>query len=110
MTEPLESLPTAELESVHGGYSDQLFAAMQHAVSMGMTINSTTTGGHATHSYHYQGRAFDTIGTPQQMNQFYDWASRNVRTTELIHGRHFLKNGRPVAPIGGHDNHVHVAI
>jgi hypothetical protein len=106
----LPTLSTTELEHVGGGYSQALFGAMQHAVGMGLTVNSTVTGGHATHSYHYLGRAFDAIGTESQMQGYYNWAAKNVNTTELIHRNHFLKNGHPVAPIGGHNGHVHTAI
>jgi hypothetical protein len=112
-TEHEESLPTissAELACVGGGYSAELFKAMQHAVGMGMTINSTTTGGHATHSYHYLGRAFDAIGTERQMSSYYNWAAHNIKSSELIHRNHFLKNGRPIHPIGGHNGHVHTAV
>ena len=105
-----EALAADDLDRVSGGYSQALFSAMQNAVAQGLTINSTVTGGHATHSYHYLGRAFDSIGTESQMQGFYNWAAKNVNTTELIHRNHFLKNGHPVAPIGGHDGHVHLAI
>jgi hypothetical protein len=95
---------------VSGGYSQALFSAMQQAVSMGLTINSTTTGTHATNSMHYKGRAFDAIGTPGQMQGFYNWAAANTHPHELIHRNQFLKDGRPHAPIGGHDGHVHFSI
>jgi len=108
--ESFETLGADQLGRVNGGYSDALFAAMQHAVGMGLTVNSTVTGGHATHSYHYLGRAFDAIGTESQMQGYFNWAKTNVKTTELIHRNQFLKNGKPVAPIGGHDGHVHTAI
>jgi len=105
-----ETLDPAELARASGGYSDQLFAAMQHAVGMGLTINSTTTGGHAPNSMHYKGRAFDTIGTPAQMQGFYNWAAANTHPHELIHKNQFLKDGQPHAPIGGHNGHVHFSI
>ncbi|HET9621950.1 MAG TPA: hypothetical protein VFP84_11325 [Kofleriaceae bacterium] len=99
-----------QLQATSGGYSAALFSAMQHAVAMGLTINSTTTGGHAPSSMHYKGRAFDTIGTEAQMQGFFQWAKANTHTHELIHRNQFLKDGQPHAPIGGHDGHVHVAI
>ncbi|HEY1816250.1 MAG TPA: hypothetical protein VGG74_28075 [Kofleriaceae bacterium] len=108
-----ESLPTIrtdELAGVGGGYSPALFSAMQQAVGHGLTINSTVTGGHATHSYHYLGRAFDAIGPESKMQSYYNYAAHNIKTTELIHRNHFLKNGKPIHPIGGHDTHVHTAI
>jgi hypothetical protein len=104
------SLDVSELDAVSGGYSQQLFSAMQHAVSMGMTVNSTWTGGHASSSMHYKGRAFDSIGTPRQMQAFYNWAAANTHPHELIHKNHFLKDGRRHAPIGGHNGHVHFSI
>lgn len=108
--ECFEPLGAAELEPVCGGYSQALFSAMQQAVGMGLTINSTTTGGHAPNSMHYKGRAFDSIGTPAQMQGFYNWAAANTHPHELIHKNQFLKDGHPHAPIGGHDGHVHFSI
>ena len=108
--EGVEPIGAAELDPVSGGYSPALFSAMQQAVSMGLTINSTTTGGHAPNSMHYKGRAFDTIGTPAQMQSFYNWAAANTHPHELIHKNQFLKDGHPPAPIGGHNGHVHFSI
>ncbi len=105
-----DTISPTDLGLVSGGYSQALFAAMQQAVSMGLTVNSTVTGGHAAHSYHYRGRAFDAIGTERHMNAYYNWAASHLRTSELIHDNHFLKHGRRHAPIGGHWNHVHTAI
>ena len=105
-----ETLHAPQLEGVCGAYSQQLFSAMQQAVSMGLTINSTTTGGHAANSMHYKGRAFDSIGTPAQMQGFYNWAASHTQAHELIHKNQFLKDGQPHAPIGGHDGHVHFSI
>src|ERR1700753_3367520 len=90
----LEAIEQRQLGRVSGGYSDALFAAMQHAVGMGLTINSTTTGGHAPNSMHYKGRAFDTIGTPGQMQSFYNWAAANTHPHELIHKNPFLQDGQ----------------
>lgn len=109
-TTPFEPIDPAQLTRPCGGYSQQLFSAMQHAVGMGLTINSTTTGGHAPNSRHYQGRAFDTIGTPAQMQGFYNWAAANTQSHELIYNNQFLKDGQPHAPIGGHNGHVHFSV
>lgn len=105
-----EQLDDTELARVGGGYSQQLFSAMQQAVSMGLTVNSTWTGGHASNSMHYKGRAFDSIGTPSQMWAFYNWAAANTHPHELIHANKFLKDGKRHSPIGGHDGHVHFSI
>ena len=53
---------------------------------------------------------FSSIGTEAQMQGFFNWTKANVHTHELIHRNQFLKDGKPHAPIGGHDGHVHVAI
>jgi hypothetical protein len=110
LAECFETLGAAPLARVSGGYSPQLFSAMQQAVNMGLTINSTTTGGHAPNSMHYKGRAFDAIGTPAQMQGFYNWAASNTHPHELIHKNQFLKDGHAHAPIGGHNGHVHFSI
>lgn len=105
-----DTLDGAQLARVTGGYSQAMFSAMQHAVGMGLTINSTWTGGHAPNSMHYKGRAFDSIGTSHQMQSFYNWAATHTHPHELIHRNHFLKDGRRVHPIGGHNGHVHFSI
>jgi hypothetical protein len=104
------TISTSELDAVSGGYSQALFAAMQQAVNMGLSVNSTVTGGHAKHSYHYLGRAFDAIGSERNMSAYYNWAAKNIKTSELIHRNHFLRNGKYHRPIGGHNGHVHTAI
>jgi hypothetical protein len=110
MMECFETIEPAQLVRAHGGYSQAMFSAMQHAVGMGLTINSTTTGGHAPNSMHYKGRAFDAIGTAGQMQGFYNWAAANTHPHELIHKNQFLKDGAAHAPIGGHNGHVHFSI
>jgi hypothetical protein len=105
-----EAVEAAQLGCVSGGYTQPLFAAMQQAVSMGLTINSTTTGAHAPNSRHYKGRAFDALGTPGQLQGFYDWAASNTQSHELIYKNQFLKDGRVHAPIGGHNGHVHFSV
>ncbi len=105
----LETIDPDDLDAVHGGYSQQLFSAMQQAVRMGLTIDSTTTGKHAPNSMHYKGRAFDAIGSERQMQAFYNWAATHTHAHELIHRNHFLKDGHAVHPIGGHDGHVHIS-
>ena len=108
-SQDFETISAAELDHVSGGFSQQMFAAMQHAVDMGMTIHSTTTGGHAKHSRHYSGRAVDILGSERQMQQFVQWA-RGTHPHELIHGNLFLKDGKRIRGIGGHNNHVHYSV
>jgi len=108
-----ETLDAAVLADVHGGYSPELFAVMQQARSMGLTINSTWTGNHGAPrpgNSHYDGRAFDAIGTQQQMSAFYNWAAKNTTPHELIFRNKFIKDGKPIGGIGGHDTHVHFSL
>jgi len=107
--ETLETLDAAALAGVHGGYPAEVFAQMQKAVEMGLTINSTWTGRHADGSSHYAGRAFDSIGSQEDLARFYNHAAKNTTPHELIFGDRFLKDGRQIGGIGGHDNHVHFA-
>lgn len=109
-SDTLATLDTTQLARVTGGYSASLFSAMQAAVGQGLTIDSTWTGGHAPNSMHYKGRAFDAIGSSSKMESFYHWAATHTHPHELIHKNHFLKDGHPVHPIGGHNGHVHFSI
>jgi hypothetical protein len=105
----MKVLDDAELARVHGGYSPELFAQMQRAIGSGMTINSTWTGQHGSSDAgwaHYKGHAFDSVGSQDQMWKFYN-ASVATKPHELIfHQKHIL-DGKQVAPMGGHDGHVH---
>jgi hypothetical protein len=107
MSDSFETIDPANLVRVQGG--SQLSSAMDHARGLGMRITSTTGGRHAPRSYHYQGRAFDTAGSPGQMRQFYkDMAGTNP--TELFYDpMGGIKRGRNIGPIGGHGDHVHIA-
>ena len=108
----MKTLDAAELARVHGGYSPEMFAQMQKSVSMGLTINSTWTGNHGASSAgvsHYQGRAFDSIGTQQQMWSFFNH-ERPTNPHELIfHDKHF-EDGKSLPRMGGHDTHVHFGV
>ncbi len=103
------ALDAATLANVRGGYSPELFEQMKASVAGGLTINSTWTGQHGSTPAgmaHYQGKAFDSIGTQDQMWSFYRH-SLTTKPHELIfHDKHIL-NGKSVAPMGGHDTHIH---
>jgi hypothetical protein len=112
-TDQLETLDLTALASVHGGYSPELFEQMQKAVEMGLTINSTWTGRHGLAgrgSSHYDGRAFDSIGTQPQMWAFYNHAAKNTNPHELIFHDRFIKDGKRIGGIGGHNTHVHFSV
>jgi hypothetical protein len=109
----LETLDPATLARVHGGYSPELFAVMQKAVEMGLTVNSTWTGNHGrprAGNSHYDGRAFDAIGTQEQMWAFYNYAAKNTKPHELIFRDRFIKDGKRIGGIGGHNTHVHFSL
>lgn len=96
-----------------GGVSGSIQGAMALAREMGLTITSTTGGQHAANSWHYKGRAADVAGSPAQMAAFY-------RAALGRYGSHLLelfydpigaiKNGQSIPAIGGHSDHVHIAL
>ena len=105
----IPGLDRSALARVHGGYSAALFEQMKKAVSMGLTINSTWTGQHGSSSAgasHYAGRAFDSIGSQEQMWRFYHHAV-TTNPHEVIFHNKYIEDGRPHAPMGGHDTHIH---
>lgn len=104
---PIEGLEDEALATVHGGYAEELFGPMQTAVDMGLTINSTWTGRHADGSAHYDGRAFDAIGSQKDMQRFYNWAAENTTPRQLIFRDGHIKDGRQAGSVGGHWGHVH---
>ncbi len=104
-----ETITSAELCHVQGGFSPQLQAGMDRARDMGLRITSTTGGTHAAHSYHYLGRAFDAAGSPGQMRAFYTEMSRTHPTELFYDPMGGIKNGHQIGAIGGHSNHVHLA-
>lgn len=105
----LVALDDAALARVVGGYSPEMFAQMQKAVSQGMTINSTWTGDHGSSPAgwaHYNGHAFDSIASDDKMWSYFHQAMTAKPHEMIFHNQHFI-NGTKVAPMGGHDTHVH---
>ena len=105
----LATLSTDALAEVSGGFGPQLNSAMHRAQQLGLRVTSTTGGKHATHSYHYLGRAVDVAGAPSAMREFYREMSRTHPTELFYDPMGGIKNGRNIGAIGGHGNHVHVA-
>jgi hypothetical protein len=99
--------------AVGGGVTGSIRGAMALARSMGLQITSTTGGVHAKNSWHYKGRAADVAGAPAQMAAFFNAALDR-------YGKHLLelfydplgaiKNGKRIGAIGGHSDHVHIAL
>jgi len=104
-----ETIGTDQLSSVSGAFGVQLTSAMHRAQELGLRITSTTGGKHATHSYHYLGRAVDVAGAPSAMRQFYTEMSHTNPTELFYDPMGGMKHGRNIGAIGGHANHVHVA-
>jgi hypothetical protein len=103
-------LDAAALALVHGGYPDAMFAEMKNAVGMGLTVNSTWTGQHGSSpagQAHYQGRAFDAIGTQEQMWSFYHHLVDKTNAREVIFRDKHILDGKSVAPMPGHYTHIH---
>ncbi len=87
------------------------------AVRMGLTVTSTTGGTHSPTSFHYRhnhadgrGHAIDVAGDPAKMAAFYRrYVNRGPR--ELFYDPlGGVKNGVQIGPIGGHWDHVHLAL
>ena len=104
----LATLTEEQLQSVHGGMNDKLFDAMKHAVEMGNNVHWLNTGPHYPNSRHWRGRAMDVGGDPAARQRYFDWA-KTTNPHELIYKNTFLKDGRRINPIGGHDSHVHTS-
>jgi hypothetical protein len=104
-----DALTLAQLATAHGGFAPKLWDAMQHAVGMGLNVQWIESGPHYPNSRHWVGRAFDVGGSPAKLQQYFDWA-KGTNPHELIYKNTFLKDGRRVHPIGGHDTHVHYSI
>lgn len=93
------------------------FAAPFH-----LSVTATTNGTHAPHSYHYQGRAVDFAGAPENMAKLADYALQHPgQFKELFytgpgHPNVFISDGK-VLPLSQldpalyreHENHVHLA-
>ena len=103
------TIESADLSGVSGGYSSQLNSAMARARQLGLRVTSTTGGKHATHSYHYRGRAADVAGPAGAMRQFYKEMARTGPTELFYDPMGGIKHGRQIGAIGGHRTHVHVA-
>jgi len=101
-----------------GAAPASLRAAMALAQKMGLTITSTTGGAHTATSWHYKGRAFDASNgsapTAEMMQFALEVARRwGRKTLEMFYDPlgWYLKHGSKVmGAIGGHSDHVHVAM
>ena len=68
---------------------------------------------HVKDSYHYRGLAIDVSGDPKKMLAFDRYVAKRYGPilAELFHEPGVnLKNGQATSPIGGHEDHVHVAL
>lgn len=99
-----------------GNLPGSLGAAMEMARQFGLTITSTLRPGD-TDSFHGQGRAFDAsngVDTPEMMSYAKAAAARwGSRMLEMFYDPlgWFIDNGQKFpGAIGGHSDHVHVAM
>lgn len=96
-----------------GGVSGSIKGAIALAREMGLAITSTTGGNHVPGSWHYKGRAADVAGSPQQMAAFFNAALARYGShlIELFYDPlGAIKNGARIPAIGGHSDHVHIAL
>lgn len=99
--------------TVNGGVTGSVKGAMELARSMGLSITSTTGGEHAENSWHYKGRAADVAGSPAQMGAFFNaaLAKYGSHLLELFYDPlGAVKNGARIPAVGGHSDHVHIAL
>lgn len=107
------AVPDGGSLDVPKGASGSLRAAMALAQRMGLQITSTTGGGHAPNSWHYQGRAFDAAGPANRMAAFFRAALKRYgkNILELFYDPlGGIKNGQSIGAIGDHMDHVHLAL
>lgn len=68
---------------------------------------------HAQNSFHYSGNAIDVSGDPSQMMRFNRFVARKYgkSLSEMFYDPGVnIDNGQATTPIGGHSDHVHVAM
>lgn len=86
------------------------------AKRFGLTVTSTTGGTHVPGSYHYQGRAIDISGSSHNMKRAFKYLQKHIphsKLTELFYdpAGHYYDNGKKISgAIGGHSDHIHLAI
>ena len=113
-------LPTSGLfgAPVDGPVPAVMRPAAQLAARFGLSVTSTTGGTHEPGSYHYRGLAIDVSNssapTPE-MAAFFRAAERVFagRLLELFYdpiGYYYDNNQRVPGQIGGHLDHVHIAL
>jgi hypothetical protein len=86
----------------------------------GLSVTSTTGGGHVSGSYHYLGEAVDIAGSTGVMNAAANWVKRSGLYRQLTEGIHnpnlSVSDGHMVDPSfyssvwAEHANHIHLAV
>jgi len=100
---------------IHSPYSAEKYL-VPWAQREGITVTSVAGGGHVPGSYHYKHRAIDVDGGAGMDRKFFldsirHFGQRNI--TELFYDPmgYYIKNGQRVSgAIGGHRDHVHIAL
>jgi hypothetical protein len=89
--------------------------AAEIAKGMGLTVTSGAEGHdgdgvHTSGSNHYSGSAIDVSGSPAKMAAFYN-LFKGTKPVELFYDPlGGIKNGQSIGAIGGHSDHVHLAL
>lgn len=108
-------VPATRLGGTHL-YGSAVDIGRKVAKMFGLTVTSTNTGSHVSGSYHYSNRAVDISGSPAAMKKAFKYIQSHVhhgKLTELFYDPigHYWDNGQKVSgAIGGHSDHVHLAI
>ena len=102
--------------NVGSGYKEILRLGQQFGLRIDGS-NQTTGGNHAPGSYHYQGMAVDfgdAKNSPEKLRALASWARRNApRIKEFYYDPlgWFVRDGKIYkGSIGGHGDHVHIAM
>lgn len=84
-----------------------------YPVHAGQSAKYGDTSGSGPPSWHYQGRAIDVSGDSDKLKKFNELVARRYgkRVKELFYDPGIsLDSGKKISPIGGHSDHVHVAM
>lgn len=115
MSDVWRGLPPTGL---HPGIRDATQALLSHFP--GLSVTSTTGGGHVSGSYHYLGEATDTAGSTEEMYKAAQWIKSSGLYRSLAEGIHnpnlSVSNGSMVPSSyyssvwAEHANHIHMAV
>ena len=116
---PTTAAPPAASPGLTGGPQQKVVEIGRMAQQMGLHVGEQSqfggkpSSGHVENSNHYSDRAIDVSGDPKKLSEFNELIAKRYGShlNEMFYdkGKSF-KHGKPIGSIGGHDDHVHVAM